>query len=76
MKEMTCRELGGACDAIITGSTPEEMGENCKQHVMELKAAGDTSHDEAMAKMQNMSMEEFQAFWADFVQRFEAAEEV
>ena len=72
MKKMTCRDCGGACDAEITGSTPEEMGENCKNHVMSLKE-DDTSHDEAKEKMKNMSPEEFQAFWADFCKRFEEA---
>ena len=76
MKKMTCRDLGGACDAVITGSTPEEMGGNCKKHVMGLKEKGDTSHDEAMEKMKNMTPEEFQSFMADFHKKFEEAEEV
>jgi len=76
MKQMTCRDLGGACDALINGNTPEEMGENSKKHVMELKLKGDTSHDEAMQAMMKMSPEQFQAFWADFLKRFKEAEEV
>lgn len=76
MKKMTCKELGGACDAIITGGTPEEMGENCKKHVMELKMKGDTSHDEAMQAMINKTPEQFQEFMTDFRKRFEEAEEV
>ena len=75
MKKMTCLELGGACDVVITGETPEEMGENCKKHIMELPA-DDTSHDEAKAAMKNMTMQDFQSFWADFCKKFEAAEEV
>lgn len=76
MRKMTCKELGGACDAEILGATPEEMGENCKAHVMEVITSGDTSHNEAMEAMKNMSPEDFQKFWADFCVRFEQAEEV
>ncbi len=36
MKETTCRDLRGACDTEIQGATAEEMGENSKQHVMEM----------------------------------------
>ena len=36
MKKTTCKDLRGACDAIILGETPEEMGENSKKHVMEM----------------------------------------
>ncbi len=35
MKTLTCRELGGPCDAEISGETPDEMVENCKKHVWE-----------------------------------------
>jgi len=35
MKKLTCRDLGGACDEEITGNSFEEMGNNCKAHVME-----------------------------------------
>ena len=73
---MTCRELGGACDTEITGNSPEEMAENCKKHVMDLKEKGDTSHDEAMEKMRGLSDEELQDFMADFHKKFEEAEEV
>ena len=75
MKKMTCRQMGGACDAVITGATPQEMGDSCQKHVMQVKAAGDTSHDEAMAKMSKMTPAELQAFMGDFVRKFEQAEE-
>ena len=28
MKKMACKELGGVCDAEITGNTPDEMAKN------------------------------------------------
>lgn len=76
MKKMKCRDIGGSCDEVITGNTPEEMGENSKKHVMSLMEKGDTSHNEAMEKMRQISPEEFQAFMVDFRKKFEAAEEV
>ncbi len=76
MKHLTCKELGGACDVLITGASPEQMGEHSKQHGMAMAGLGDAAHIEAMKKMGAMSREEFQVFWADFVKKFEEAEEV
>ena len=41
MKKATCKNLGGACDEVITGETSSEMGENSKNHVMQRVQAGD-----------------------------------
>jgi gluconate kinase len=76
MKKMTCRDLRGSCDVEITGETPEEMGENCKKHVMGLMANGDHSHDEAMEKMTNLSDEERKQWMVDFEKKFQEAPEV
>lgn len=76
MKKMTCRDLGGACDALITGSTPEEMGENAKKHAQEMVQKGDQPHIDAMEKMGTISPEEFQKFWTGFLKKFADAEEV
>lgn len=35
MKKMTCRQMGGECDAEITGATPGEMLENGMKHLEE-----------------------------------------
>lgn len=76
MKQLTCRELGGACDVLITGASPEQMGEHSKQHAMAMVQLGDAAHIEAMEKMRALSPEEFQAFWADFLKKFEEADKV
>lgn len=76
MKKLTCKELGGACDMLISGNTPDEMGDNCKQHAMQLIQKGDEDHAEAMRKMQDMSPGEFASFWVDFRRKFEEAEEM
>jgi hypothetical protein len=52
MKKTTCRNLRGACGTVIQGETPEEMGENCKQHVVEMMQSGDEDHKMAVAIMQ------------------------
>lgn len=32
---MTCAQMGGMCDQVITGSTPEEMMSNGMKHLEE-----------------------------------------
>lgn len=54
MKTMTCQELGGACAHEFKAETFEEMSEQAKQHGMEMFAAGDKDHLEAIGKMQQM----------------------
>lgn len=76
MKQLTCKDVRGACDAIITGNTAKEMAENCKNHVLELQANGDTSHDAAMERMRTLSPIEQMAFWAEFQQAFADAPEM
>ena len=43
MKQTTCRNLRGACDAVITGDTAAAMGAASKQHVMQMLQAGDAA---------------------------------
>ena len=76
MKQMACKDLGGACDVMIRGNTPEELGENCKQHALRLAREGDEDHRAAMRRMEEMSPGEFATFWADFRRAFDAAEEI
>lgn len=72
MKKTTCKNLRGACDAEIFGKTPEEMAENAKKHGMEMFAAGDQAHIEAGKKMQQLSPEEQQAWYVEFVKNFDS----
>ncbi len=55
MKQTTCRNLRGACDAVITGETAEAMGAASKQHVMQMLHAGDAAHKQAMDAMLQLS---------------------
>lgn len=75
MKKTTCRNLRGACDTEITGNSPEEMGDNSKQHVMELVKAGDTQHKAAMESMMQLSQENQQKWYEDFKKNFDSLPE-
>ncbi len=75
MKKATCRHLRGACDIEIFGETPEEMGANCRQHVMEMMHAGDAEHKAAVDAMMQLSKEEQEAWYEGFKKGFDALED-
>ena len=50
MKTMTCKQMGGPCDAPIKGSTAEEMMANGGKHLTEM--SGDPAHKAAFDMMQ------------------------
>jgi hypothetical protein len=73
MKRITCRDLGGACDEVITGNSFDEVGNHCRTHVMEQINKGDQAHRAAVTKMQNASPEEQNSMMATFKQRYDEA---
>ena len=75
MKKLTCKDLGGPCDAALTGETFQEIGEKSHGHVMAQIAAGDEAHKAAAEKMKNASPEEQHAMMADFQKKFYEAPE-
>ncbi len=76
MKKLTCRDLGGACDEEITGNSFEEMGNNCKTHVMEKLNSGDEAHQAAVEKMKNASEEEQKSMFAEYEKKFNETPEI
>jgi len=54
MKTMTCKQLGGACDAEFTAATFEEIAEMSKKHGMEMFQNTDATHIEAMQAMKTL----------------------
>jgi predicted small metal-binding protein len=54
MKTMTCKQLGGACDAEFHADSIEEMAELSKKHAMEMIEKGDEPHRKAMREMQEL----------------------
>lgn len=75
MKKLICSDLGGPCDAEITGETFEELGTASKNHVMDMVMKGDADHMAAVEKMKNASPEEQQALFEGFKNKFEEAPE-
>ena len=51
MKTMTCRQLGGPCDAEHSGTTADEVIKAQDRHLKQAVSAGDTSHTPARADM-------------------------
>ncbi len=51
MKTMTCKQLGGACDLPLRGDTADEVIKAQDMHLKEAVAAGDTTHEKALAEM-------------------------
>ena len=54
MKTMTCKQLGGACDAEFRAITFDEIADMIKNHAMEMIQKSDSAHLEAMNEMQKL----------------------
>jgi len=53
MKTMTCKQLGGACDLSLSGSTGDEVIKAQDRHLREIVADGNTEHENALQDMKN-----------------------
>ena len=51
MKTMTCKELGGPCDAAHHGATADDVIKAQDQHLKDVVARGDRSHEDALKAM-------------------------
>ena len=54
MKQMTCNELGGACDSTFEADSFEEIEQLSRNHGMEMLKNGDAPHRDAMNKMHEL----------------------
>lgn len=72
MKKLTCSDIGGVCDAEISGETAEELMVNAKSHV---HGTEDEAHKELVTKMEKISDEELAAWQKDTMEKFDAAPE-
>ena len=70
MKNITCKEMGGICDAVISAETAEEMGKKGKEHV---HSVDDDAHKALIEKMEAISKEERAAWFKELAAKFEAA---
>lgn len=75
MKKITCKEMGGTCDAEIHGETAEEMMENGKQHVHDAAESGDEAHKEVVERMKQLSEEDHKKWVDEFTQKFDSLED-
>lgn len=51
MKTMTCKDLGGPCDAAFSGENADVVIKAQDAHLKEQVAAGDAAHQEARDAM-------------------------
>lgn len=68
MKTITCKAMGGPCDAPITGNTAEELMNNGMAHV-------NANHPELAASMKTMPKEETDKWAADYQKTWDATPE-
>ena len=54
MKNMNCKQLGGACDVEFQANSFDEIAEMSKQHGMEMYQKNDEAHLKAMNEMQQL----------------------
>lgn len=66
MKIMTCREMGGECDAEIKAHTSSEMAQKMTADVIE-------KHPDVAEKMKNMTESEHEKLEDDFHKNWEKA---
>ena len=76
MKRLTCRDLGGPCDAEFAGSSFEEIGKKSREHVMEQMKKGDEAHLSAANNMRSATPEQQKAMMAKFRQKFDETPDV
>jgi predicted small metal-binding protein len=50
-KTMTCRQLGGACDLELRGSSADEVIKAQDSHLRQAVEAGQASHEQALQEM-------------------------
>ena len=50
---MTCRQMGGPCDAPFQGKTADEVIKADDKHLKEMVASGDDAHKSARKSMQD-----------------------
>lgn len=51
MRTMTCRQMGGPCDASFGGETADDVIKAQDKHLKEMVASGDTAHVPAREAM-------------------------
>jgi len=76
MKRLSCRDLGGPCDAEFAGESFEEIGKKSHAHVMEQMQKGDEAHLSAASNMRTATPDHQKAMMAEFKKKFDQAASV
>lgn len=78
MKTITCKQMGGPCEAPIQGNTPEEIMHKGGDHVNEMAAKGDEPHIKAKEMMDTAgnNPEELKKWQDQFMQTYNMTPEV
>jgi predicted small metal-binding protein len=76
MKKLTCRDLGGPCDAEFTEDSFEEIGKKSREHVMEQMQKGDDGHLSAANNMRSATPERQKAMMAEYRRKFDETPDV
>jgi predicted small metal-binding protein len=66
MKQLTCSQLTGPCDAVIKGETKDELMKNGMEHVH-------AAHPEMVDAITHMSKEDGAKWQAEFDKQWDAA---
>jgi predicted small metal-binding protein len=53
VKTMTCKQLGGPCDLMLRGDTPDEVIKLQDKHLKERVSEGDHTHADAAKEMKS-----------------------
>ena len=77
MKTITCKQMGGPCDAKFQGNTPDEIMDKGAKHVHEMAANKDEGHVKAeeMMKSAGSNPEEMKKWQEHFTQTYNMAPE-
>ena len=73
---LTCRDLGGPCDAEFAGKSFAEIEKKRHAHVMEQMQKGDEAHLVTASNMRAATPEQQQAMMAEFKRKFDEAPDV
>jgi len=68
MKTMSCKELGGVCDAKLSAETWDEMVSKMTKHVM-------ANHPDVAKQMEKMHMEDPKKWGRTYKPKWDAAPE-